>query len=203
MVTGRRLKRAVSISIYSDRQSFIKSTSTCATGSGQCLINEFHPAADNSPGQLNLRWISGHSNVLTGNERADELAKQAAQEHSSPTPDLPSLLRQPLPRSASADKQSYQEELIGMWREQWQYSPRCARIEVFDKQFPSKTFSKLQNTLTPYTCSKQPHFTDQQWLHPFKCSLIQIELLRLRQIPGMLHATREHVGNGNSHSLPV
>ena len=93
VVTGRRFKRAVSISIYSDRQSFIKSTSTRAMGSGQCLINEFHSAADNFPGQLNLRWISGHSNVLTGNERADELAKQAAQEHSSPTPDLPSLLR--------------------------------------------------------------------------------------------------------------
>jgi len=35
-----------------------------------------------------------------------------------------------------------------MWTTQWQASPRREQIELFDKTFPFKNFSKIQNDLT-------------------------------------------------------
>ena len=102
---------------------------------------------DGLPGRLHLNWISGHSDVK-GNERADTLAKQAAQGQSSPTMELPPLLRQSLPYSATAEKQAYVTEINAMWEEQWQSSLRRARMEHIDKSFPFKNFRKIQSGLT-------------------------------------------------------
>jgi len=88
-----------------------------------------------------------HSDV-PGNERADTLAKQAAQGQSSPAADLPPLLCRPLPFSASAEKQAYTSEINSMWSEMWQSSPRRTRMDRIDKGFPFKNFRKIQYQLT-------------------------------------------------------
>ena len=62
-----------------------------ASGPSRYLVDAFCQATDLFPGHLNLCWISGHGNV-TGNERADELAKSAAQGHSSLAADLLPIL---------------------------------------------------------------------------------------------------------------
>ena len=116
-------------------------------GSGRYLIEAFLSAADDLTGPLRLNWISGHSDV-EGNERADELAKLAAQGQSSPTPELPPILRRPLPHSATVEKQAYAKELNSMWLEQWQDSPRRTRMELIDKTFPFNKFRRIQNDLT-------------------------------------------------------
>ncbi|KAF8960576.1 hypothetical protein BDZ97DRAFT_1638098, partial [Flammula alnicola] len=97
--------------------------------------------------KMELRWISGHSEV-EGNEKADELAKEAAQGKSSPLEELPLLLRKTLPVSASAEKQAYVSEIKTMWAQQWELSPRCTRMEQLDKEFPFTKFHKIQNSYT-------------------------------------------------------
>jgi len=133
--------------LYTDSQAFIRSTIRRATGSGHYLIKAFCLAADSLQGHLQINWISSHSEV-TGNEKADELAKQAALGQSSPPQELPPILRQPLPLSTTAEKQAYVKELDSMWQEQWQDSPRRPRMELIDKSFPFNKFRKMQNDLT-------------------------------------------------------
>ena len=109
-----------SFSIYTDSQTVIRLLTRCFSGSGSILVNAFHTAA-NTP--LKVNWISGHSKVR-GNVKADDLASLAAQGQSSPAADLPPLLRKPLPFSADAEKQVYNQEIKAMWTEQWRISPR-------------------------------------------------------------------------------
>jgi ribonuclease HI len=105
------------ISLYTDSQAFLRSITKCATGPSHYLVEAFH-SADKLPNYLWLKWISGHSEVK-GNERADELAKSATQGLSSPPMDLPPLLHQPLPHSATAEKQAYTSEINLMRLDQW------------------------------------------------------------------------------------
>jgi len=135
------------VSIYSDNQAFIRSSTRRATGPGRYLVDAFRSATDNIKGPLKVNWISAHSEVQ-GNERADALAKQAAQGQSSNAADLPPLLCHPLPFSASAEKQAYTLEINTMWSEMWQSSPRRARMDHIDKSFPFKNFRKIQYQLT-------------------------------------------------------
>ena len=105
------------ISLYTDSQAFLRSIMKCANGPSRYLVEAFHTAANKLPNLLQLKWISGHSEVK-GNERADELAKSATQGLFSPPTDLPPLLCQPLPCSATAEKQAYTSELNSMWLDQ-------------------------------------------------------------------------------------
>jgi ribonuclease HI len=137
----------LSVIIYTDNQALIRSLPKCTSGPGHYLTNTLRTAINTSSKSLQINWISGHSKVQ-GNERADELAKLAAQGQSSPATDLPPLLRHRLPLSAAAEKQAYAAEINTMWNEQWQSSPRRMRMEQIDKAFPFKKFRKIQNDLT-------------------------------------------------------
>jgi len=134
-------------SLYTDSQAFLRSLTKCTAGSGHYLVDTFWTAADNTPGPLQVNWILGHSDVR-GNERADELAKQAVQGHSSPEADLPPFLCRTLLHSATTEKQAYTSEVNTMWLEQWQNLPRRPQMEHFNKLFPFKKFRKIQNELT-------------------------------------------------------
>jgi ribonuclease HI len=135
-----------SISLYTDSQAFIRSSTKRTSGSVRYLVDAFRSATDTTLGAVQLNWISGHSDVK-GNEKADELAKQAAQGQSSPVDELPPLLRRTLPYSATAEKQAYASEIDAMWSEQWQDSPRRARMELINKTFPFKKFRTIQSEL--------------------------------------------------------
>ena len=72
----------------------------------------------NSRSNLTVKWISSHSEVL-GNEKADQLATNAAKGHSSALTTLPLLFRTPLPRSTSVTKQAHNLTLQKLWADQW------------------------------------------------------------------------------------
>ena len=70
------------------------------------------------------------------------------QGQSSPAADLPPLLRKPLPFSADAEKQVYNQEIKAMWTEQWRISPRRACMEQIDKSLPFTSFRTILDSLS-------------------------------------------------------
>ncbi|KAL7284522.1 hypothetical protein ACG7TL_001813 [Trametes sanguinea] len=92
--------------------------------------------------KLTLRWVPGHYNI-PGNEAADEAAKEAAGGCSSPSPDLPRVLRKPLPLSVSKARQTFKAHLRQQAAERWRTSPRGLRMAEIDQALPSKRFDEL------------------------------------------------------------
>ena len=129
------------VTLYIDNQAIIMALSGSKTKSGQYLINATSTAANSLPSKLSIRWISSHSEVR-GNEAADKLAKEAAQGRSSRQVDLPHLLRSPLPVSASATKQHFNNKLNKMWTKIWAASPRKIRFAHTDPDFPFNNFRR-------------------------------------------------------------
>ena len=112
----------------------------------QYLLREIRRAVNGSLAKITLRWISSHSGVK-GNEKADRLAKEAAAGRSSLKDELPPLLRTKLLISAAAAKQAYVDKLKVRWKEEWSTSPRRARTERFDTDFPFNKYRGRQDTL--------------------------------------------------------
>jgi ribonuclease HI len=136
-----------SFSIFTDSQTLIRSLKKRSSGSGRYLIDAFRQVTSILQTPLRILWVPGHSKVR-GNEEADDLAKKAAQGQSSPSADLPLLLRKPLPHSADAEKQLYTREVKTMWAEQWSSSPRQARMARIDKSFPFTKFRTILHGLS-------------------------------------------------------
>jgi ribonuclease HI len=135
------------VSIFSDNQAFVESSRRPRAASGQYLIQNFADSINGARAKVKLNWISGHSNVA-GNERADRLAKEAADGRASKTTDLPPILRNVLPINASAKNQYHVEKLRRKWKEAWHESPRRRRFELIDDTFPFNGFRKRQNKLS-------------------------------------------------------
>ena len=136
------------VSFYIDNQSLIHSLHRPKATSGQHLVKNLLSEAKKVNARLRIRWISGHTNV-PGNEKADELAGEAAEGRSSRQEDLPPKLRFQIPISASATKQDYHSTLMRKWKTMWTQSPRMTRFsEQIDKDFPFTKYRKLQNGLT-------------------------------------------------------
>lgn len=96
---------------------------------------------------LQVHWTPGHVG-FSPNERADEIAKQAAQGSSSIADSLPRSLRsKPLPSSISALRQEHTSSLQKIWEKRWKKSPRYAQLSSIDKSLPSKKFLKLVGKL--------------------------------------------------------
>ncbi|KIJ95233.1 hypothetical protein K443DRAFT_43998, partial [Laccaria amethystina LaAM-08-1] len=94
-----------------------------------------------------LKWVAAHKGVK-GNERVDEEAKKAAQGDSSPWEELPPILWKRLPYSAAAVKQELSETLKVKWKDTWKDSPRYARFQHIDKDFPFNKFRKISDRLS-------------------------------------------------------
>ncbi|PPQ90321.1 hypothetical protein CVT25_007723 [Psilocybe cyanescens] len=106
------------------------------------LVDGIVASAREIPGKIKIAWISGHTDVK-GNEKADEEAKKAASGSSSCRSDLPTTLRGKLPISASAERQAYHEELMLLWKNRWDSSPRAARFKHIDPDFACTKFRKI------------------------------------------------------------
>jgi ribonuclease HI len=160
---------AKQISLYTDNQSLVAAIRNPKAVSGQYLLQEAHRAANSFLFNLKIKWISGHSRVI-GNEEADKLAKEAAEGKASRRQDLPPILRNDLPTSASAAKQAQHEKLMRCWRREWVLSPRRIKMEQFDSTFPFNGFRKHQSKMFRKQAStlfqvRTGHFPLNSYLH--------------------------------------
>jgi ribonuclease HI len=157
------------VTLYIDNQSVIKAITTPSSTSGQHLLNSLRTAANRTGCRLTIRWISSHSKVK-GNEEVDKLAKDAADGKSSTRNELPHILRNPLPTSASALKQTFNAELKSSWARNWDASPRKTRLVQFGEVFPYTAFIGRVNMLTRKQSSlilqiRCGHFPLNAYLH--------------------------------------
>jgi ribonuclease HI len=105
------------------------------------------PPDSTHPIDLQIHWTPGHEKFAP-NERADAIAKQAAQGSSSHKRKLPLFLRnKPLPLSISATRHANLTAIRRSWKTRWKRSPRFALINSLDKTLPSNKYLKLVSTL--------------------------------------------------------
>jgi ribonuclease HI len=157
------------VTLYIDNQALIQALAGSKPSSGQYIRDAIVKLANTLPCKLTIRWISSHSEVK-GNEAADKLAKDAASGRSSRSAELPLLLRDPLPTSASALKQEYNTELNRKWLTIWDDSPRKNRFSQIDPEFPFNKFRKRLFNLTRKQTSmimqlRTGHFPLNYYLH--------------------------------------
>jgi ribonuclease HI len=106
-----------------------------------------NPNINPRPVNLQIHWTPGHGN-FPPNERADELAKQAASGTSSPNDQLPLFLRnKTLPISLTAIRFTNLLSIRKTWKKRWKHSPRFPLINSLDKSLPSNRFLKLVEKL--------------------------------------------------------
>jgi hypothetical protein len=98
--------------------------------------------------RIRLCWIAAHKDVR-GNEKADKEAKKAASGAATSVEHLPPLLRSLLPPSIGVTKHQYLLKLREEWIINWSLSPRKARMEKMDEDFP---YEKHCNNIDGLTC---------------------------------------------------
>ena len=120
--------------------------------------------------QLKISWISGHDGI-TGNDKADEEAKMAAQGASSPWNELPPLLQSgPLLLSSTTAKQHYRLKLTTEWRQHWAKSLRHQHAAKIDPKLPATLFLKLTKDISKAQASipfqlRSKHMPLRRYLH--------------------------------------
>lgn len=172
----RRVGRA---SESADSQAAILSTTSIKPKSGHHLVDLFHKrleGARRSNRNLNLtiRWIAGHMEA-EGNERADELAKEAAEGRCSRDEKMPPELRSGkiLPISKSAIKQAYKKELRGQAQHAMSREERIDKLQMTDPSAPSSNIKKITDRLPRTQASLlvqliTEHVPLCRYLHRFK-----------------------------------
>lgn len=130
-----------------DGRSVIEATQKPRMGSGQHLIDEIHKVAkkmtidSDEEKAFMLVWVPGHCG-LQGNELADLKAKEATVNGSSGVSSLPLFLRNPLPASLSAVKQTFNKHLSTQWQRRFKSSPQYQRFLQVDGKGIKSDFQK-------------------------------------------------------------
>ena len=163
-----------SVTVYSDSKSTLQTLGRPMLLTGQALAQEILRAVNGSLARVKLRWISAHSGVR-GNERVDELAKEAAMGGTSAREDLPPFLRAKLAASKSAVKQAFDKRLQQKWKDSWHISTRKARVDLFNTSFPFKKYRERQDKLkrehaTMLFQVRSSHIPLNQYLYKIKKS---------------------------------
>jgi len=159
-----------SVNFSIDNQATIRAIQNNARQPAQYLIDEIHRTADALQGHLederqqdqpyrlgneteaesheliSFTWVAGHMDSV-GNERADVLAKEAAEFGSSNQNDLPVFLHRQLPISISATKQAINAGIKKQMKEWWQRSPRFRKTRLIDPSFPSAKYIEITSSL--------------------------------------------------------
>ena len=138
-----------SVAFFVDNQAAIQRTNNRKPKSGHYLVDHIHSQASRIFQQypdlpIVINWVPGHQGVQ-GNEVADELAKEAARNGSSPDNQLPKLFcsRHLLPHSKSALKQTHRAVLKTVASTMFESSPQCAAQRRIDPSIPSSKFQAL------------------------------------------------------------
>ena len=89
--------------------------------------------------------------------------------------ELPPILRKRLPYSAAAVKQEHRETLKVKWLDAWKDSPRYARFQHIDPDFPFNKFRKISDKLSRPQASlltqmRTGHIPLNSYLHRIKKS---------------------------------
>ena len=162
-----------------DNQAAIRSTTSIKPKSGHHLVDMFTKrlqAARKTNTNLNLtiRWIAGHMEV-EGNERADELAKEAAEGRCSSDRRMPTELHKGkrLPVSRSAIKQRFRRELQTQANEAQKGEERIVKLQLTDPSAPSSNIAKITGRLPRTQASLLTQLITEhaplcQYLHRFK-----------------------------------
>ena len=142
-----------SISIYTDNQAGLKAINAPPEGNAgyliQNLVVQMKAIRERRPNfarGIVFRWISAHSGV-PGNEKADAEAKKAAEGRSSRRDLLPSLLRKPLPKSATATKRVFRDKIMNEWTTRRRTSRQKGRMDLIDPSFTPSRFQTLIDSL--------------------------------------------------------
>ncbi|KAF8152975.1 hypothetical protein B0H34DRAFT_662380 [Crassisporium funariophilum] len=120
----RREQNVTGVSMGVDNQAAITATQLMRPAPGHHIWDLFHKRLAMVMGrhremEMTIRWTPGHVGI-EGNEAADEEAKKAAQEGSSPMAELPAPLRKKLPYSRSAVKQEYMQKIKDKAQQVWE-----------------------------------------------------------------------------------
>ena len=129
------------VSLYIDNQSIIYALSRRNFTSGQYPVDALRTAPNDLHCHLTVRQVFSHSEVK-GNEKADRSSKEAAGGRTSRRADLPHILRNQLPASASTIKQDFHKSPEEKWQTTWTTSPRRTRFSQIDPNFPFHRFRK-------------------------------------------------------------
>jgi ribonuclease HI len=159
-----------SINLSTDSQASIKALQSNSKQPAQYLLDEIHKSTKTlhsnelerarrhlSPHQradltvhvtldISFTWVAAHKNS-TGNERADKLAREAAEYDSSPIDRIPAFLRCQLPNQhhgCQEDNQQRHQKTSKTW---WTSSPRFAKTKTVDPSLPSDNFIEISNPL--------------------------------------------------------
>ena len=92
-------------------------------------------------------WVPGHKDV-EGNKKADEEAKQAVEEGSSPCREPPTFLqRKELLVSISATQQAMKGNIKKQWKMEWKVSAHHSSSSNIDYSLPSDNYMHIVNQL--------------------------------------------------------
>ena len=141
------------VTIAIDNQAAIKALNSFQSLPGQYLVDQFlwqiHKVAkQHHHAPLEVHWVPGHKGIK-GNEIADKLEKQTAEEHSSPALILPQLPNSLLPTSKLALKTPHTKQQKKEATSLFVDSPRYCKLQQINPTVLSSDFCKLVATL-PY-----------------------------------------------------
>lgn len=141
------------IIIGTDNQVAIKALSNQKPHPAHYLLDHIHALTETlhpklkRTSNIQIHWTLGHRDFAP-NEKADSLAKRAAEGSSSATNRLPRFLRNTsLPSSIPATRQEHLTHLRKTWKARWKKSPRFSLSHSIDKSLPSNNFLQLVDKL--------------------------------------------------------
>ena len=122
--------------------------SKAGQSAGTCVVPCHRSPSPRRPHSVDPPLTLDFHEGIEGNERADELAKQATEEGSSPNRRLPVFIRRKgLPASISATRQVMKSDIKKRWKTEWEVSPRQVILSNVDCSMPSDDFMHIVSQL--------------------------------------------------------